>query len=118
VNVVIAGHEHFYERLKPQKGIAYFTIGSSAKLRKGDLRKTAMTAYGNDTDYAFLLVEIVGDEMYFQAINNRGITIDAGSVRRVGKVEPNQGVTTQPVAPQAKPSPTQPGPTGTSGTKK
>jgi hypothetical protein len=118
VNVVIAGHEHFYERLKPQKGIAYFTIGSSAKLRNGDLRHTAMTAYGNDTDYAFLLVEIVGDEMYFQAINNRGITIDAGSVRRVGKVEPNQNVTTQPVAPQAKPSPTQPGPTGTSGTKK
>jgi predicted phosphodiesterase len=110
VNVVIAGHEHFYERLKPQKGIAYFTIGSSAKLRKGDLRKTSMTAYGNDTDYAFMLMEIVGDELYFQAINNRGITLDTGSIRRVGKVQPGQNVTTQPVVPQAKPSPRQPGP--------
>lgn len=117
VNVVIAGHEHFYERLKPQKGVAYFTIGSSAKLRKGDLRKTSMTAYGNDTDYAFVMMEIVGDELYYQAINNRGVTLDAGSIRRAGDVQRNRNVTTQPVVPQAKPSPRQPGPTGTAGTK-
>jgi 3',5'-cyclic AMP phosphodiesterase CpdA len=122
VNVVISGHEHFYERLKPQKGIAYFTIGSSAKLRKGDLRKSELTLYGNDAEYMFMLVEIVGDEMYFQAINDKGKTIDTGSVRRVGKVEPTQNVTAQPVVPQAKPSPSQPGPkqpaaTGTGGKK-
>ena len=28
VNVVLTGHEHFYERIKPQKGIAYFITGS------------------------------------------------------------------------------------------
>ena len=27
VNVVFAGHEHFYERIKPQKGIYYFVVG-------------------------------------------------------------------------------------------
>jgi 3',5'-cyclic AMP phosphodiesterase CpdA len=111
VNVVFAGHEHFYERLKPQKGIAYFTIGNSAKLRKGDLEKTALTAYGNDATYAFMMVEIVGDELYFQVVNDKGVTIDAGSVRRAGDVKPNEGVTTQPVVPQAKPSPKSPGPT-------
>jgi hypothetical protein len=63
VNVAFMGHEHFYERIKPQKGVAYFIIGSSSKLRKGDLQKSALTVYGNDTDYAFMLVEIVGDEM-------------------------------------------------------
>src|SRR5688500_808161 len=42
VNVVITGHEHFYERIKPQKGIAYFIVGSSAKLRKGDLKKSPL----------------------------------------------------------------------------
>jgi hypothetical protein len=118
--VVIAGHEHFYERLKPQKGIAYFTIGSSAKLRPGDLRKTDMTLYGNDSEYMFMLVEIVGDEMFFQAINDKGKTIDAGSVRRTGRVAPTQNATTtNPVVPQAKPSPSQPGPasTGTAGKK-
>jgi 3',5'-cyclic AMP phosphodiesterase CpdA len=118
VNVVITGHEHFYERIKPQKGIAYFIVGSSAKLRKGDLKKSPLTIYGNDGDYAFVLVEIVGDEMYIQAINEKGTTIDVGSVRRTGNVEPTSNVTAQPVVPQAKPSPRQPGPTGTSGTKK
>ncbi len=117
VNVVIAGHEHFYERINPQKGIAYFTLGSSAKLRKGDLRKTAMTAYGNDSDYAFMLVEIVGDEMYYQVVSDKGVTLDAGSVRRTGNVSPTKNVTAQPVVPQAKPSPRQPGPAGTSGSK-
>ena len=82
VDVVITGHEHFYERIKPQKGISYFIIGSSAKLRKGDLRKSPLTASGNDASYAFMLIEIAGDEMHFQAINGRGLTIDAGTIAR------------------------------------
>ena len=113
VNVAFMGHEHFYERLKPQKGVAYFIIGSSAKLRKGDLQKSPLTVYGNDSEYAFMLAEIVGDELYFQAINDKGVTLDAGSIRRAGKVDPNPNVTTQPVVPQAKPSPVQPGPAKT-----
>jgi len=117
VNVALMGHEHFYERIKPQKGIAYFIVGASAKLRKGDLKKSALTVYGNDADYSFMLVEVVGDELYFQAITDKGVTIDAGSIHRVGKVEPGRNATTQPVAPQAKPSPTQPGPKPTTGQK-
>jgi predicted phosphodiesterase len=82
VNLAIMGHEHFYERLKPQKGVNYFILGSSAKLRKGDLRKSAMTAYGNDSDYAFMLVEIDGDDLHFQTINDKGATLDSGTIRR------------------------------------
>ena len=110
VNVVLTGHEHFYERIKPQKGIAYFIIGSSAKLRKGDLVKSDLTAYGNDREYAFMLMEIVGDELFFQTINEQGKTIDTGSIRRTGKVDSTSKTTSQPVVPQAKPSPAQPGP--------
>jgi predicted MPP superfamily phosphohydrolase len=112
VNVVFSGHEHFYERIKPQKGVAYFIIGSSSKLRKGDLNKSELTVYGNDSTYAFMLVEIVNDELYFQTINDKGETLDAGSIRRAGDrpVDP-KNTTTQPVVPQAKPSPVQPGPT-------
>lgn len=110
VNVVFTGHEHFYERLAPQKGVAYFIIGSSSKLRKGDLRQSALTVYGNDTDYAFMLAEIVGDELFFQTISDKGVTLDTGSIRRVGKVVPTGKSTTQPIVPQSKPSPVQPGP--------
>lgn len=110
VNVAFMGHEHFYERIAPQKGVAYFIIGSSSKLRKGDLKKSSLTVYGNDTDYAFLMVEIAGDELFYQAINDNGVTIDAGSIRRAGQAAPGNGQTTQPVVPQTKPSPVQPGP--------
>ena len=45
VNVVFAGHEHFYERIKPQHGITYFTAGGSSKLRSGDITtNSALTA--------------------------------------------------------------------------
>lgn len=99
VNVVLTGHEHFYERLKPQKGIAYFITGSSAKLRKGNIASTQYTAKGFDQGYTFMLVEIVGDDLYYQALTDGGQTIDSGSIRRVGKVEGTPNQTTQPVVP-------------------
>ena len=82
VNVVFAGHEHFYERLKPQKGIYYFTAGGSAKLRAGDIQKTAMTEFGFDTDNSYMLVEITGDTMHFQTLSRSGRRIDSGSITR------------------------------------
>ena len=101
VNVVFSGHEHFYERIKPQRGIAYFTIGNSAKLRRGDLRPSALTAKGWDNGYGFMLVEIDGDELFFQVISEKGESIDAGSVRRVQDDKAAPGRTTQPVTPGA-----------------
>jgi 3',5'-cyclic AMP phosphodiesterase CpdA len=98
VNVVLTGHEHFYERIKPQKGIAYFITGSSAKLREGNISpQTQLTAKGFDTGYTFMIVEIVGDDMYYQALTDTGKTVDSGTVHRVGKVEPTPNRTAQPV---------------------
>jgi len=80
VNVVFTGHEHFYERVKPQKGIQYFVAGASAKLRRGDIDPSAFTAFGYDQGYSFMLVEIDGDQMHFQTITDRGQTVDSGVV--------------------------------------
>ena len=41
-----------------------------------------MTAKGFDTGFAFMIVEIAGDEMYFQTIEAGGKTIDAGVIKR------------------------------------
>jgi Calcineurin-like phosphoesterase len=83
LNVVFAGHEHFYERLKPQRGINYFTAGGSAKLREGDITtNSSMTAKGFDTEQSFMLVEIDGDVLRFQTISRRGKTVDSGEIRR------------------------------------
>jgi hypothetical protein len=48
--------------------------------------------------------------MFFQTISDKGTTLDTGSIRRAGDVKPSPDKTTQPVVPQAKPSPVQPGP--------
>jgi len=85
VNVVFAGHEHFYERLKPQKGIHYFTAGGSAKLRDGDIRVGPLTAKGFDTEQSYMVVEIDGDVMRFQALSRRGKIVDSGDITRQPK---------------------------------
>ncbi len=82
VRAAFSGHEHFYERITPQKGITYFISGGAGSLRLGDLRRNNLNAQGFDRDYHFMLIEISGDELYFQAISRTGETIDAGVVRR------------------------------------
>ena len=83
VSVVLNGHDHFYERVKPQKGIAYFVVGSGGQLRAGNIdRSTGLTASGFDTDRVFLAAEIAGDEMYFNAISRQGAIVDSGVLTR------------------------------------
>lgn len=85
VQVVFAGHDHVYERVKPQHGIVHFVEGAAGELRKGDLNKTSQTAAGYDVDQSFLLVEISGDDLDFQAISRIGKTIDSGNIHRTSK---------------------------------
>jgi hypothetical protein len=82
VNVVFNGHEHVYERLKPQNGINYFVLGNSGELRLHDLHAAAEMEKGFDTDNAFMLAEIAGDELFFQVISRAGKTVDSGVVKR------------------------------------
>jgi 3',5'-cyclic AMP phosphodiesterase CpdA len=82
VNVVFSGHDHIYERIKPQKGITYFVNGSSGELRRGDVRPSAMTAAYFDQDQAFSLVEIDGDDLFFQARSRGGKAVDSGVIHR------------------------------------
>ncbi len=82
VQVVFSGHEHVYERVKPQKGIYYFTEGASGQLRAGNLKKSALTVVGYDRDRTFMLVEIAGDELHFQTISRTGKTVDSGVIQR------------------------------------
>jgi hypothetical protein len=81
VDVVFAGHEHFYERLKPQQGIHYFVTGGGGKLRKGDIVKGPIHAKGFDQGFHFMLIEIVDDVMHFQVITDTGATADSGTIK-------------------------------------
>jgi hypothetical protein len=82
VDLVLSGHEHFYERLQPQHGISYFTSGAAGSVRRGDIRPSAVTAHGFDQDGHFLLMEVSGNELFFQAISRTGASVDAGVIKR------------------------------------
>ncbi|MGH9406699.1 MAG: metallophosphoesterase family protein [Terriglobia bacterium] len=85
VNVVFSGHDHIYERFKPQKGIYYFVEGNSGRLRYHNLRRSPQMAAGFDTDRAFMLVEVAGNQFYFQTISRTGRTVDYGVLEKQQK---------------------------------
>jgi 3',5'-cyclic AMP phosphodiesterase CpdA len=83
VSLVLNGHDHTYERIKGQNEIQYFVEGSSGQLRDGDLRKgSPLTAFGNDTEQTFILMEVDGDTLTFNTITKRGTVIDSGVITR------------------------------------
>ena len=82
VQVVFSGHDHMYERLKPQKGITYFVVGSGGQLREGGVRRSETTAAANDQEQLFLLVDVDREALRFQAITRNGAVIDSGAVQR------------------------------------
>jgi predicted phosphodiesterase len=96
VDVVFAGHEHFYERLKPQKGIYYFISGGAGKLRKGDISKTELTAKAYDTGYHFMLIELAKNSVNFETINQDGKVIDSGALPRFSDADKKKMATSTP----------------------
>ncbi|MGE5358477.1 MAG: metallophosphoesterase [Bacteroidales bacterium] len=80
VSVVFSGHDHIYERLRPQKGVQYFVAGSAGSLRTGDLRRSATTAAGFDQDNVFMLVEVLAGDLWFQAVSRTGQLVDSGTL--------------------------------------
>jgi 3',5'-cyclic AMP phosphodiesterase CpdA len=86
VNAVFAGHEHFYERIKPQKGIYYFISGAGGKLRDGDVKKgSPLTEKAFDKDMSFMLLEIADNQLHFQVISRTGETVDSGVLVKQSK---------------------------------
>ena len=83
VSLVLNGHDHFYERVKPQKGIQYFVVGSGGKLRAGNVdNASTITAKAFDTDLTFLVAEIFDNTMTFNAVSRQGHVVDSGVVTR------------------------------------
>ena len=87
VDVVFAGHEHIYQRSVVQRGVQYFVSGGAGSLRPGDGVRTGAVARTYSDDYHFMLIEIDGGDLHFQAISRRGLTIDAGRLTRHGNTE-------------------------------
>jgi acid phosphatase len=80
VDVVFSGHDHLYERIAPQQGIRYFVSGGGGR----DLysfHKSAFDEAGSSALH-FMVAEIDGDQMFFEAITPQGRALDCGVLWR------------------------------------
>jgi predicted phosphodiesterase len=83
VQVVFAGHDHVYERVRPQNGIQHFVTGGAGKVRHGDIDMSSeIRAASYDDDNHFMLIELDESEISFQAISAKGAVVDSGIIRQ------------------------------------
>ena len=88
VSVVLTGHDHFYERTKPQQGITYFVAGSGGQLREGEDPQRAGLLGGHRRQRQRLSGHRdQGDAIVFNAIATGGKVVDSGRIERVKKAE-------------------------------
>jgi hypothetical protein len=92
VQVVFSGHEHFYERLEPQRGIQYFISGAGGQLRRGNIRRSTQMAAGFDQDNSFMIVEATRDTLWFESVSRLGDVVDAGTVQRASPLRGSGGL--------------------------
>ena len=85
VDVAFSGHEHIYQRSAVVGGVQYFVSGGAGSLRPADGSPTSYVARTFAGDYHFMLIEIDGHELHFQAITRSGATIDAGTLYQDGR---------------------------------
>jgi predicted MPP superfamily phosphohydrolase len=84
VNAVFSGHDHIYERTKPQQGIQYFVTGAGGKTRRGGVKlNSPIRAASFDQDNHFMLIEIEDRQISFQAISEAGRVVDQGIINPV-----------------------------------
>jgi len=80
VNVVFTGHEHLYEHIRPQKGIQHFVSGGGGrylyKVRPSEFDEVA------ESEHHFMVAEIAGDRLLYEAISHAQKVMDCGIVYR------------------------------------
>jgi len=80
VKITFAGHNHFYARIKPQKGITHFVSGGGGRYLKTPEKSTITEVTAKA--YHFLYVEIYPDRIDFWAIPPTGPPLDQGTIRQ------------------------------------
>jgi predicted MPP superfamily phosphohydrolase len=81
VDAAFSGHDHVYERIKPQQGVQYFVSGAGSKPRRGDLeRESPIFAAGNDENSSFISIEVTPERFDFKTIDATGKVIDSGEL--------------------------------------
>jgi hypothetical protein len=93
VNVVFSGHEHEYERVAPQHGIYYFVSGGGGRnlynVHPQEFDQVAVS------EHHFMVAEIAGDRLFFEAITPAQKVLDCGVVYRTSDAQSKSDKDTQ-----------------------
>jgi len=89
VHVVFNGHEHLYERIRPRQTIQYFVSGGGGRylynVHPSDFDEVAVS------EHHFMVAEIAGDRLFFEAITPQQRVLDCGVVFRTTAAEQRVG---------------------------
>jgi 3',5'-cyclic AMP phosphodiesterase CpdA len=91
VDVVFSGHEHLYERIRPQRGVKYFVSGGGGR-NLYSFHKSAFDDIGI-SEHHFMVVEIAGDRLFFEAITHDQKLLDCGVLYRLPQTKPDADTT-------------------------
>lgn len=80
VQLVLAGHDHDYERMKPQNGVAYVVTGGGGKGTKA-VGESGFTAFSVDVIH-FVQIVVEGDQLVLHAIDGTGKQFDSMVIAR------------------------------------
>ncbi len=75
VQLVLAGHDHDYERMHPQNGVAYVVTGGGGRGTR-NVGESSFTAFSEAVIH-FVIVEVGVDELIMHAIDATGVEFDS-----------------------------------------
>ena len=81
VQLVLAGHDHHFERMLPQNGVTYVVTGGGGK-GTYDAGTSGFTAFRESVIH-FVTVEVGAEEMILRAIDGTGVMFDSVAIPRV-----------------------------------
>ena len=77
VDLVLAGHDHDYQRTSPQGGVTYIVSGAAAKLRPTG--RASFTEYAAST-YHFTELAVYADRLEIRAVDQNGEVFDTATL--------------------------------------
>lgn len=81
VDLVLTGHDHFYQKIKPIGGVHHVVSGAAGKLRSGADKKDDKVVKSIE-ELHFLDVSLSAQKLTYQAIDTAGRRIDSREIRK------------------------------------
>jgi hypothetical protein len=79
VDLVLQGHNHWYERLNPIDGVQYVTTGAGGRSLNALVEQPSYSSFLEQNRFSFSLIEIDGPHMLFRQLGTDGAPIDAAN---------------------------------------